>query len=700
MSERRAKRVLIVGWDAADWKIIDPLLARGGMANLKRVIEAGVRADLRSLDPKLSPLLWTSIATGKTADKHGILNFIEPDPAGSGLRLSCSTTRRTKALWNILTQSGMRTNVVGWYATHPAEPVRGCIVSNLFQQGPPPRPDAAWAVPPGAVHPPERAAAVAEMRIHPGEISGEEMRALAQGGVLPGDRRARLLADQLAQCASVHNVATMLLGDGQSGEGQGWDCTMVFYETIDVVGHHFMQYYPPRMEHVSAEDFERYRHVVPGIYELQDAMLGRLLELSGPDTTVIVLSDHGFHSDHLRPRVQASVDDPHAAMDASWHRPHGMLVMSGPGIRRGAEVHGATLLDIAPTGLTLLGVAVGADMDGRVLQEALEGGGFERVFSWDDLPGEAGMHPAGLRVDAVESREAMKQLEELGYLASMPREVREQIALCDRETRFNLGVVYMTTARQREALAVFEALHAEQPDEPRYAINLAHCRCAAGMFAEATAVLERLVERFPNSPDAHLLRGSALFAQGKVAEAAEALEAAVRQSPDRPDLLCTMADAYTRLGRLDEAEAVLERAGAIDPHDPAVPFRWAQLELARHRFEDAAERALSAVELRHFYPEAHYTLGLALTWMKDYDHAIAAFKVALSMQPGMVDAHRFIASIYRHLGDRPKARPHREAAEALLAARKSGTVPLAAYLIDPPLGPQDWARQLGLRDEE
>ena len=122
MGKRLTKRVLVVGWDAADWKIIDPLLAAGKMGNLKRLMDGGVRADLRSLDPKLSPLLWTSIATGKTADKHGILNFIEPEPSGAGFRPSCSTTRKTKALWNILTQSGMRTNVVSWYASHPAEP--------------------------------------------------------------------------------------------------------------------------------------------------------------------------------------------------------------------------------------------------------------------------------------------------------------------------------------------------------------------------------------------------------------------------------------------------------------------------------------------------------------------------------------------------------------------------------------------------
>src|SRR5678816_4160771 len=223
-----------------------------------------------------------------------------------------------------------------------------------------------------------------------------------------------------------------------------------------------MQYYPPRMSHVAEADFAFYREVMPRVYQLQDAMLGTLLDLVGPDTTVVLLSDHGLHSDHLRPRVQAALDDPHAAMDASWHRPLGMLVMSGPGIKRGAEVHGANLLDIAPTALTLLGLPVGGDMDGRVLVEGLDRPvEVERNFGWDSVEGEAGQHPADLRVDPFEARDAMKQLADLGYVSEPSGDAKAQLALCDQETRFNLGVVYMTTGRQREALAVFEGLHRE-----------------------------------------------------------------------------------------------------------------------------------------------------------------------------------------------------------------------------------------------
>jgi predicted AlkP superfamily phosphohydrolase/phosphomutase len=66
-----------------------------------------------------SPSLWTSIATGKRMHKHGVYWFIEPDADGRSIDVARSTTRRCKAFWNILTQAGLETQLVGWLTTHP-----------------------------------------------------------------------------------------------------------------------------------------------------------------------------------------------------------------------------------------------------------------------------------------------------------------------------------------------------------------------------------------------------------------------------------------------------------------------------------------------------------------------------------------------------------------------------------------------------
>jgi len=697
MPEPARPKLLIVGWDAADWKIIDPLFQLGALPNLKTLLDRGIRSDLSTLDPMLSPLLWTSIATGKTPDKHGILNFIEPDPDTGTLRPASSTTRRTKALWNILSQQNLRTILVSWYATHPAEPIRGSCISNLFQEGQPKSPEDPWPTPPGAVHPADQTDAIADLRLHPGELAGDELLTFlpALRTMDPSDRRIALLAKLVAQCASVHNAATALMAQ------EPWDCAMVFYEAIDVAGHHFMQYHPPRMAHVPERDFENYQYVVRGMYQLQDLMLGSLLDLAGPDAAVILLSDHGFHSDHLRPSSPPSPDDAHAAMDASWHRPLGILAMAGPGLKRGEQIYGANILDIAPTALTILGLPVGADMDGRVLVESFQSPpAIERVFSWDDLEGDSGMHPAGMRQDPFEARDAMEQLAALGYINAPTGDARAQLDLLARETRFNLAICYSTTRRVRDALPLFEQLVAEAPGEPRYAMNLAQCYYNSGRYTMARQVLDGIIAAEPANASARVHLGAALFAEGKLEEASAVLEQAERDFPGRTDLDTILGTIYIYLRRWDDAERVFTRAAAADPHEPRAHHGLALVAIGRGKHEQAVDHCLRALELRHFYPDAHYSLGVALTWMKDFDHAIKSFNVALSMQPGLIDAHRYLASIYRHLGDGRNAPIHRDMALHFINQRSRGEAGHDQLRREAPMGPQEWLAHIGQSDDD
>src|ERR1017187_5945233 len=125
-------------------------------------------------------------------------------------------------------------------------------------------------------------------------------------------------------------------------------------------------------------------------YQFHDQMLGTLIEKAGDDTTVILMSDHGFHPDHLRP---ASIPDIPAG-PAIEHRDFGILAMSGPGIKKDELLHGPSVLDIAPTILTLYGLPVGEDMDGKVLTQAfVETPEVAFIPSWEDVPGADGCHP-------------------------------------------------------------------------------------------------------------------------------------------------------------------------------------------------------------------------------------------------------------------------------------------------------------------
>ncbi len=348
-NDRNKRKVLLIGWDAADWEHINPLLEEGLMPTLDGLISRGVIGNLATLQPVLSPMLWNSAATGKFADKHGIHGFIEPDPVNGGARPYTSTSRKVKAIWNILSQSNLRSNIVGWWASHPAEPIAGTIVTNAFT-GVRFDPEQGWKIPPGTIHPEEKAQKFGQFRFFPTELNQHHILPFIPNAAKIDqvkDRRLQPFAKILSDAISIHAVATALM------EFEEWDFTAIYYDAIDHFSHAFMAFHPPKSPWISDEDFEMYRDVVRGAYRFHDLMLHRLLHLAGPETTVILCSDHGFESGSQRP--QGIPREP--AGPAIWHRQFGVFVMAGPGIKCDERIYGASLIDITPTILTLFGTA-------------------------------------------------------------------------------------------------------------------------------------------------------------------------------------------------------------------------------------------------------------------------------------------------------------------------------------------------------
>ena len=689
---RRAKRLLLVGWDAADWKMIDPLVARGAMPRLKRLLDAGSRADLASSLPRLSPLLWSTIATGTTPDRHGILNFVEPDPdpaSATGVRLASSTSRRVKALWNVLTQAKRRVHVVGWYASHPAEPISGTCVSNMLQEGEPASPGDPWPLPPGTVHPEGEADRIAATRVASHAIARSELvRFIPRLSDLPAnDPRPRTLAKQLARTASVHRAAKAILeGD------RGWDCAMVFYEGIDTIGHHFMEYFPPRMAHVSDADVRRFGEVMPATYRLHDRMLGELLDAAGPDTTVLLLSDHGFHSDHRRPAITADLAKDRAALEASWHRETGVLVLSGSGVGKARTIHAPRLVDIAPTALSLLGVPVAKDLDGRAVGEAFEPlaspAEVPSIESWEAVDGDAGLHPPDLRLDPFEAHDALQQLVDLGYMAELPADRGERLDLVRRETRYNLAITHATNRRPAMAAEVLAELHAEHPEELRYAEALVNMLRDAGRSAEALPVLHAVLERDPHRVEARLQLVATLIETDERPAADAAYLRAREVAADRADMQVALGELAAALDRFPQAEAHLKDALAHDP-SPAAHLGFARLALRRGRHEQAAEHALDALELQPNLPDGNLLLGTALAWLDAHDDARRCFELVAGQ--GLVEAARFLLAL-----DLAEGRSHEAAARRTAVAGAIAKLPPRATATIPPYDAAAWAKAKGI----
>jgi predicted AlkP superfamily phosphohydrolase/phosphomutase/tetratricopeptide (TPR) repeat protein len=682
------KKVLVIGWDAADWKAIHPLMDAGRMPNLQKLVERGSMGRVATLHPPLSPMLWTSIATGKRPFKHGIHGFSEPTADGRGVRPVTNLSRTCKAVWNILSQHGLRSNVIGWWPSHPAEPIRGAMVSDQYHKAHQPLgPD--WRLPPHAVHPAELHDTLAELRLHPQELMGpmlEPFVPLLEKVDQKQDRRFAGLCKTIAECASIHSAATWLM------ENREWDFFAVYYDAIDHFCHGFMKYHRPRQPWIDEADFELYSNVVSTAYVLHDQMLGTLLEKAGPETTVILMSDHGFHPDHLRPN---SIPDMPAG-PAIEHSPYGIFVMAGPGIKKDASLFGVSVLDLTPTVLSLYGLPAGEDMDGRVVTAAFEHPpDTGTIASWEDVaPLEGctdGRHPAHTRLDPVASAEAMEQLAALGYIERPGPDIEEYVESTVRELKYNLVEAYQDGNRHSEALEIARDLCLRDPDEQRFALKRFVSCQALGLAAEMREIVddmdgrrraafeaagERLRELGEASGEqkevraalrlrrytpavTDLLQAQTLVAEKRWFEALEALKKAGGARTVRPGILLQSADLLRRLGRLPESEALYRRALMADPDNAHAWLGLGRLALVRREFA-AAEAALTeCVGRLFFYPMAHFLRAVARARRGLHEEARKSLETALSQNPHFPQAHLWLGRLLKfRLNDAEGAEEH------------------------------------------
>ena len=458
MNETKKKKVLLLGWDAADWKVINPLMDQGLMPNMQKLVENGTIANLATLDPPFSPMLWSSIATGKRPYKHGVHGFTEVTPNGKGIRPVMSISRKCKAIWNILTQKGYKTHVVGWWPSHPAEPINGVMVSNFFQKdvGTINEP---WPLAKGTVHPESDADHFAQFRVHFQELTGEHILPFVpEGGKIDQkkDKRITGVAKVTAHAASLHAAFTNIIRERE------WDFAALYLDAIDHYCHGFMKYHPPKRPHISQEDYDYYHQVVTAGYRYHDMILGRIMSLIDDQTTLMLISDHGFQPDHLRPRNIPKVP----AGPAYEHSDYGVLAVMGPGIKKDQITYGANLLDICPTILALLGLEIGQDMDGRVINGIFEEmPELKFIPSWEDVEGADGMLETFEEADDENANEAaIKQLEDLGYIEKQKGTKEQKVQRTKDHCNYNLARAYIDGGKYFEAIPILEDLFTRNGD--------------------------------------------------------------------------------------------------------------------------------------------------------------------------------------------------------------------------------------------
>lgn len=407
-------RVIVLGFDGASPNLMQPLIDAGKLPALKRLQERGAYGRLASFRPTKSGVLWTSVATGKTMLKHGVVDWTHVDE--SGLDVPYKPSGRTaKTYWEILGERGLPTVTLNWWFSYPARPVKhGVVVSDVFSHGPRR----------GSVYPPELLRVLAPLRVeYPGDVPAAMRRhgiaewSLARPHVPMGSRKAILesYGVYFAHDVTVERASDYLF------DRRPARVFSTYFRLVDITSH-FAYHFLDRELYDQATALDKqgqlgpadearidqaYAQLLEPAYRFMDRIVEKYLRRMDERTTLIVLSDHGFEFDRGHYRHAQEQGEP----------PDGVLFLAGRGIRPGQRIEGAKLFDIAPTILYLAGQPVARDMDGDVLWAAV-GGRFagthpaRRIASYEGVTGPVEGQPG-----AAEAREEVLQdLRTLGYI--------------------------------------------------------------------------------------------------------------------------------------------------------------------------------------------------------------------------------------------------------------------------------------------
>ncbi|MCP2598170.1 alkaline phosphatase family protein [Candidatus Aminicenantes bacterium AC-335-L06] len=329
-TDLNSPKIVIIGLDGASWNFIRPLLEEGKLPNIKKIVNEGSYGTLQTIRPTRSIVIWTSIATGKIPQKHGILNWVFLK--NKELIPYRSNQKKVKAFWNILSEIGFKVGIVNWLATFPSERVRGFIVSDEFKRGRRLDPlkieltypvtlykkiEFAYKGKKDFINILEKEKLPNYYKLFSGKKEQGKLITLYPNFVV-NEKTIELAGLYLYKRFPVHVFA-------------------IYFRLIDVVSHFASGFLSSELrERALKEEKEggisektlsqinkEFSRIIEPVYAYSDRIIGRFLKFTGSDTTFFVISDHGFsyhrggygHSD--TPEV-----------------PHGIILVKGPNIKK------------------------------------------------------------------------------------------------------------------------------------------------------------------------------------------------------------------------------------------------------------------------------------------------------------------------------------------------------------------------------
>lgn len=612
-NDRIAGRVVALGMDALDLRIVRELIGQNRLPTFRRLMEKGAYGGLRSYHPLLSPMIWTTFATGRTPDVHGVLDFTSLDASGAPISVP-SSRRQCPALWNIVSRFDKSCDVIGWIASWPAETIDGAIVSDRFAPSPfMEKQNLLEDTLPNLTYPENLVFTLADLRVNYSQIGYSE---LAPYLHLSRDECEKILSTPFSIHNRIHHLRS-ILSRTETYANVLFEClkkhpadlTLVYLDGTDSAAHLFMQERAPRQANVSDEDYARFSNVVNAVYERMDRLVKDVLDQLTDRDTLIIISDHGFRSGEERLR-RSSLTTMGPAV--SWHREEGALMAYGRGVQTG-EIHDASVFDIAPTLLAMIGVAPSREMPGKIIAELVGGRqraeSFARVEDYD-----AGYQPPAMpSVSGADAGFNSEELQALGYAAANGKQ--NQSGKWENVNEyFNLGVYYENKGEYEKAL---QEIDRALSIDPNHRLSLG-TRCRILVKTKQYEKAETDIAR---------------------------LETLLK------DEIAAAEDDLSKIGKNDAAKTDWIRARAESGQVGLSELYHirGEMEYQRGNYEKATASFSQSLELSSDNTQTMYNLGTCYGITGQYEKSVEILTKLLQMEPGHVKGRQSLSVAYIRL---------------------------------------------------
>ncbi len=265
-------RLLTIGLDGVTFDLIEPWVAAGHLPNLARLMAQGAWGRLQSTIPAHSAPAWATFATGLLPGNHGVYYFLGPSRDQHYFRPVSAETIRGRRFWELASDQGCTVGVVNVPLTYPLRPVKnGYTIAGLFA--------------------PDAASAFSSPELY------QEVQAHCGGYVVEADKRGdrrTYLADMMDGMRRRCRAAEYLM------EHHSVDLFVVVFRMIDSIMHYYWADMDPGHPLRPRLGKALIPNAILDAYRLLDEAVGRLAERAGPETTVILMSDHGFRAEYKR----------------------------------------------------------------------------------------------------------------------------------------------------------------------------------------------------------------------------------------------------------------------------------------------------------------------------------------------------------------------------------------------------------------